>query len=409
MRAFRKSWRLLEVENVTTIQTHSLNKLCKTKKRVLLLGPLPPTVGGITTFITSILNSRLNKKYTFIPFGTERPTAGVGRDMSNYTVVFRIGLYCLIKSTIYTISHLLSFPFALLKKRPDIVHVCTASYWSFWENAVYVLISKIFSKKTLLHIHGGGFDDFSGKSNRFLKFLIRITFNLPDKVIVLSSTWKRVMENFASENKISVLSNFVSFSRFDRSRSEVNLPKDTIQILFVGGVAAKQKGLYDLLKAMPLVTKRFKNILFLFMGCTDIGKLSAIIQREKISSHAIFLGYLHGDEKIEVFVESDIFVLPSYAEGLPLTILEAMAAGLPIIATAVGAVPEIIENGENGFLIEPGNYKELAKKILILAQDEKLRLEMRQKNIEKIKEKYDEKVVIPELENQYHRLFEVKN
>jgi glycosyltransferase involved in cell wall biosynthesis len=369
-----------------------------------VLGPLPPTVGGVTTFITGMLESDLNEKYRLITFGTERPTVGIVRDVSDYTVVFQIGLFRLIKSIVWTISHLLTFPFVLFKNRPDIVHVCTASYWSFWENAVYVLISEMLSKKTFFHIHGGGFDEFYKNSNRFVKFLIRKILNLPDIVIVLSSTGKRIFANFISENKIAVLENFVDFSRYNKFKREANLSKDMITVLFIGGVGAREKGLYDVFKAMLTVIKRCKNIMFLFVACSSIEKLNGIREKEEITSHTKFLGYLHGEEKIRVFSESDIFVLPSYSEGLPITMLEAMAAGLPVIATSVGAIPEVIEEGKNGFLIEVGDYHGLAQKILILAKDKRLRWKMATNNINKIKRLYDRTIIMRKIGNLYAEL-----
>jgi len=262
----------------------------------------------------------------------------------------------------------------------------------------------MLSKKTFFHIHGGGFDEFYKNSNRFVKFLICKMLNLPDMVIVLSSTWKRIFANLVSENKIAVLENFVDFSQYSESKREANLSKDMITVLFVGGVGGKEKGLYDVFKAMPAVLKRCKNILFLFVACSGIEKLNIICEKEEIASHTKFLGYLHGDKKIRVFSESDIFILPSYSEGLPITMLEAMATGLPIIATPVGAIPEIIEDGINGFLVKSGDYKALAKKIVVLAQNKKLRRKMGQNNIEKIKKKYDKNVVIKKLDIEYQKL-----
>ena len=376
----------------------------KQKKRILMVGPLPPTVGGITTFITSILDSDLNEKYKLITFGTERPTFGIPRSVSDYTEMLRMGLVCLVKSVVWTLSHLLTFPFLLLKNCPDIIHVHTASYWSFWENAMYIIISEMLSKKTVLHIHGGGFEKFYKNSNRLIKFLIAKILNLPDKVIVLSRSWKRFFANFFGENKIAILENFVNSSRYSGFKGEKNFPKDTITVLFVGGVGAEKKGLYDVLRAMPLVIRRCKNILFFFVACSILKELSALCEKEEISSHARFFGYLVGDEKIKVFTESDIFVLPSYAEGLPITILEAMAAGLPIIATAVGAIPEIIEDGKNGYIIEPGDYRALADGIVRLAENEELRHKIGKNNIDTIRKHYDRAVIVRKLDNLYTQL-----
>lgn len=181
----------------------------------------------------------------------------------------------------------------------------------------------------------------------------------------------------------------------------MNFSKDIITVLFVGGVGAQEKGLYDIIKAMPIVLKRFKNVQFLFVACSGIGKLDTICEKKEFASYARFVGYLLGDEKIKAFTQSDIFILPSYAEGLPTTMLEAMAAGLPIIATSVGAIPEIIEDGKDGFLIEPGDHYALAERILRLAEDKILRRKMGKNNMNKIRKRYDRAVVVRKLDNLY--------
>jgi glycosyltransferase involved in cell wall biosynthesis len=396
------------VSNITQVSFSKTNACLRNnppdqKKKIMILGPLPPTVGGITTFITGVLNSsHIRKKYELIPFGTERPTFKLFKEKSDYTLLLKIGPYYLMKSAIHTLSHLMIFPFSLLRRRPNVVHVCTASYWSFWENSLYILISKLFAKKTLFHIHGGGFERFYKKSNRLGKYLISRMLNLSDRIVVLSSTWKNVFENIVPKKKIIILNNFVTFSQYAGMRNEAKFPNSPITVLFVGGVGAKQKGFYDIIKAIPQVLKEYENIIFLFVACS---KNAAISQNEELCSHTKFVGYLDGCDKIAAFVNSTIFILPSYAEGLPITMLEAMAAGLPIIATPVGAISEVISEGINGFLIEPGDYEALAKKILTLAQDEKLRQQMGDNNKEKIMNVYDESVVIKKLDNVYCQLF----
>ncbi len=163
------------------------------------------------------------------------------------------------------------------------------------------------------------------------------------------------------------------------------------------------KGFYDVLRAMPLVIKRCKNILFFFVACPII-KEHAALEKKEISPYARFFDYLTGDKKIRVFMESDIFVLPSYAEGLPITILEAMAAGLPIVATAVGAIPEIIEDGKNGYIIEPGDFRTLADWIVRLAEDEKLRRRLGKNNTDTVKSHYDRAMIVRKLDNLYIQL-----
>lgn len=171
-------------------------------RTILMLGPLPPTIGGITAFIKGILNSNLNKKYNLITFGTERPTVGIVRNSSDYTLLFRIGLVFQIRSVITTMSHLLTFPFSLILNWPDIVHIHTASYWSFWENAAYVLMSKMLSRKTVIHIHGGSFDEFYKNGNWLAKFLIRAILVSSDRVIVLSMGWRKPLQTLSLTTRL---------------------------------------------------------------------------------------------------------------------------------------------------------------------------------------------------------------
>jgi glycosyltransferase involved in cell wall biosynthesis len=369
-----------------------------------MLGPLPPTVGGITSFMSGLMDSNLCKKYDLEFFGTERPTVGITKNVSDYTVVLQIGFFALAKSIFLTMSHVLSFPLVLLRKRSDIVHINTASYWSFWENAFYLLVSRAFSRKTILHIHGGGFKEFYQDSNCFSKFLIRKTLGLSHEVIVLSPSWGKFLEGLLAKDRIAVIENFVDLSQFHTYVRKYDASKRPITVLFVGGTAAKEKGLYDIINAIPLVLEQYRDILFVFVACSSISELRIFSEKEPMASHTRLLGYLHGDEKLQIFFESDIFILPSYGEGLPITILEAMATGLPVIATSVGAIPEVIEDGKNGFLIEVGDYMDLAKKILTLARDIKLRQEIGKNNLKKIERQYNKDLIVSKLSAEYDEL-----
>jgi glycosyltransferase involved in cell wall biosynthesis len=373
------------------------------KKKILILGPLPPTIGGITTLIQEIMGSKLNEKYDFRAFDTQRPTIGFSKEVWDYTLAWRIGWLKLLKSSIWTLFHLLAFPFVLFTYDPDIVHINSVGYWVYWENGLYVLLSKIFHKKIFFHLHGGGFEDFYEKGNKISKFLIRVILDLSDRIIVLSPSWWRYFAEIAFKDKIAVVENFVDSSMFSKVAS-VKLSDGKITVLFVGGFAAKAKGLYDFVDAASLVNKSCSDIFFVLLACSDVKGLTELCNKKGIASNTKIEGYLQGIQKIRAFTTSDIFVLPSYAEGFPITMLEAMAAGLPVIASSVGAIPDVIENGKNGFLIKTGDYTVLAEKISILSRDKELRKEMGKKNLELISKKYNKQIVLEKLCSEYDKL-----
>lgn len=391
-----------EVDNIARMDTDlpkSSNKL-----GILIVGPLPPAVGGIATFIQGMSQSYLGRKYRVALFGTERPTHRIARDVRHPVFIFRIGVRPLLEAVLRTVSHLIIFPFVLIKSNPDIVHIHTASYWPFWENATYGLLSKILHKKVILHIHGGLFLKFYEESNVFVKFQIRKILDIPNKIVVLSRRWKKLLEGIAREEKMAVIENFVDLEQFTSYRKKFDLRKDTINVLFVGGVAAKAKGVHVILKAIPIVAVKCKDVVFSMVACEEVHESGVVENKNLYSSNAVFLDYVFDEEKTNVFVSADIFVLPSYAEGFPVTLLEAMAAGLPVIVTPVGAMPEVVEEGKNGFLIRVGDYRALAERILLLAKDRRLRCKMASNNIKKIRERYDRTVVMRKLDHLYTQI-----
>lgn len=378
----------------------------KPKKKILIVGPLPPTVGGITTFITGILESNLTQKYKFIQFNTSRPPLkGRIPSIQDYRILSYANPLYTLKAILTTLYHLLFFPITLLMVRPHLVHIHTPSYWIFWENSFYVLASKIFRIKAILHIHGGAFDKFYNDQNFLIKNLVRIVMGIPEKIIALSSYWQNFLrQTIGIKDNVVIINNGVVASRYVPPYTHKNENKNEVRVLFIGGTDAKRKGIYTLTKAILLVIQKVSNITFVFIGKSELENVEMLSKDLKIEEFVKILGQVSEEEKIFHFHSSDIFVLPTYSEGLPISLLEAMAAGLPIISTPVGGIPEVIDEGKNGFLIQPGDYKALAEKIVILAKDKKARQEMGKNNLHKIMDQYDQSIIIRKLSNVYSQL-----
>jgi glycosyltransferase involved in cell wall biosynthesis len=147
-------------------------------------------------------------------------------------------------------------------------------------------------------------------------------------------------------------------------------------VLFVGRLSAP-KGIHDLFDAVPQVLARHPEAKFVLVGVAESDALEPVIraevERRGIAPRVTFLGALAGAQKAAAFVSAQMVVLPSWTEGFPLVIPEAMAAGLPVIATAVGAIPDFVQDGEDGFLVAPRDPRALADRICRLLEDEGLR------------------------------------
>ncbi|MBM3309248.1 MAG: glycosyltransferase family 4 protein [Candidatus Altiarchaeales archaeon] len=365
------------------------------KKKVMMVGPLPPTVGGLTTFMLGVMNSSLKVKYDFIPYDTSRPVKKTFSKNSGNMTLFDAGIARAFTGVLVTLWHIAKFPFALIASRPNLVHVQTPSYLAFWENAVYIVISRTLGFKTILHIQGGEFKLFYDNSGIF-KHAIKYAVNKADVVIVLSEFWKKLLSEFVDEGKIRVLNNPVDTTSF---RLEKKRGDNILRILFLG-CYWKRKGIYDIMKAIPEVVKENKKVLFTLAGESDIEEFKRICSEAGVEKYVRFAGVVEGKEKVEELVNSDIFILPSYNEGMPLAILEAMAAGLPVVASNVGSIPEVIEENVNGFLITPGDWKTLADKILALAGSKELRMRMGDNNRKKTIQ-YDLNTIAAKLDSIY--------
>ena len=137
-------------------------------------------------------------------------------------------------------------------------------------------------------------------------------------------------------------------------------------------------------------------------------ELQSIINECGLSKIVRFEGWVSGDKKVELLNNTDVFILPSYTEGLPISILEAMSYRLPVISTPVGGIPEVVRDGENGFLIKPGDKDALHNAIVRLANDEELREKMGNISYSKVQPHLPE-IVAKELEDIYKKLVKEEN
>jgi len=365
------------------------------KESILHVGPVAPPVGGMTVSLNNLATSSLRDKYDL----------GV-LDITGYRARNKRA------NPLQGLLHQLYLVFKLIGvlviKNPRIVHIQMASFFYFYRRSVD--IAKLFGKKVIFHLRGASFVDFYNNSPGFGKWIMRSVLGLSDRVITLSDYWKDFLSSITAPEKICVVPNGVKLSEFrleKNRRAEMGLPESTAVVFFVGPIG-KRKGAFDVLDAIPKVAGKVKDVVFVFCGPgefpEELEAFKGKITEAGLSPYIRYAGDITGHDLRDHYLSSDIFILPSYAENLPNSLLEAMAAGLPVVVSDVGAIPEVVKDGLNGFIIRPGNIDSIAEKVVILVQDSELRKAMGSRNIQLVKEKYDMPIIADRIDMAYQGL-----
>lgn len=305
--------------------------------QVLFLGVSKKTKGGMTAVLVSYDKYIENMRFI--------PTWKLG----NKLVKSWYALQALVRTWF-----LLTFD-----KRIKIVHIHGAANASFDRCKLFIRLAKKCGKKVILHEHAADFVEYYQEAED--KQGITDTLKMCDALIVLSQSWKEYFSSIGMDkDKIHVLNNIVSPPEI---APEKHTEDGKLHLMYMGEIS-KRKGGFDLLKAIVDNKEYFADKLLLRMGGNEVdGDIKAYIRENGLESFITYEGWIAGQKKIDCLNWEDVYILPSYNEGLPIAILEAMAYSHPVISTPVGGIPEVVENKRNGILVEPGDQKEIADAI----------------------------------------------
>lgn len=260
--------------------------------------------------------------------------------------------------TVYFFFAYIRMLFTLLTKKIDIAHLHTAERGSFFRKAIILRTLKRFGIKTVMHHHAAEFEEFYAKLSPDKKEFVNKTLEMADINIVLSNTLVSMIKDKAPNARVEVLYNAVN--TYDKNPYNA----EAKNILFLGRLG-ERKGTYDLLQAIKQLDNKIdKEIKFYICGDGEIAAVTQKVKELGIEHRIAHIGWIDGEQKKEFLKNTCINVLPSYNEGLPMTILETMAYGIPNISTNIASIPEVIKNGETGYLIEPGDVSALEECIL---------------------------------------------
>lgn len=338
-----------------------------------------PHVGGGVEKVVYELSKRLVK------MGCNVLVITLGSNSSNYTVdgikVYRLPSLNLteffqmqlsVPKRVKNLLHIVE------NFSPDIIH----AHNIFFTTSLLAVFVKRFSKRKLvLTAHLGSIRSLESyklwkalAASVYERIFGKVILSSSDMVIAVSNAVREhILSLGVSPEKVVVIPNGVDVDDFSPSESAVGIGKPNI--IFVGRLIPNKGFKYLVEAARMLINDGITNVKFKIVGDGPCRKLlEELVDKYGLSPYFEILG--HVKSVSEVLREGGIFVRPSLTEGMPLTVLEAMASGLPIIATNVGGTPEIVAHNETGLLIEPGNAKQLAEaiKFLIKSPDEAVRL-----------------------------------
>lgn len=322
--------------------------------RILMLGAHPTkTLGGISAVINELLRSPLTTEFAFQHIASQRDD------------LRRFGKFVL------TLTSLWRFVLALVWWRPQLIYIHVGSNASLYRKAFFIALARACRQTILTHFHAGDFDHYYHRQPRLGQWWIRYGLRQSHKLMAVSQASAQRLRELLPSALITVIPNGINTAAFAQTQP----PQDSfVRLLFVGAMG-KLKGERDLLQAVRSIVARNVPLRLALLG-HGAETIDPLCQQFQLQSFIEHLGPVPHNERYAFFQRADIFVLPSYGEGMPMAVLEAMAAGLPVIATRVGGIPELIDDCVEGFLIEPGDVDVLANRIALLVTDETLRRQM---------------------------------
>jgi glycosyltransferase involved in cell wall biosynthesis len=317
------------------------------KKNILIISPSFANKGGVARVARNYMKHCRSSEIDFISIASQ-----------SHGSKFRKAAF-FISAVFATLRR-------LIFNRVDIVHVHGGNIVSLKRKLVFLKLATFFRTKTIYHHHGGNLLPEINQLSPSWKSIIRGQLLKVNLIICLSYTLKRQLDDAMPGVTCKVIPNGVNIPDIHRDYSIKR--EKTLNLAFMG-LIHRNKGIFDLIETTKRLTDNGYDVRLLVCGSGDVGSLQKFVRGKNMEDTVSYCGYLSGKQKDSFFRKADIFALPSYSEAMPVVILEAMAYALPVVSTRVGAIPELIDNNVNGYLVEPGNMDSLFTSLVNLVCD----------------------------------------
>lgn len=352
--------------------------------RILMIGTALETQGGVSSVVNVLREGGLFERCGIDYIASHRD----GGSLAKVATAFAGWLRCM--------GRLLGGSVAAL-------HVHMASRASFWRKLLFILPGFALGVPVIVHLHGAEFRQFyAEESPGLVRRLIRYVFEKAARVIVLSEGWKAWVSCAFPQARVVSIYNPVVLPELTAFKA-----RESSTLLFLGRVGAR-KGALDLIEAIARIREPFPSVRLCMGGDGDIEGARRRTVALGLAGQVELPGWVRGAAKEALLDKAAVYVLPSYHEGLPMSVLEAMAAGLPIVSTPVGGIPEAVSDGVEGFLVEPGDIDRLSECLVRLLGDADLRRRMGGAAREKVENRFSTDVVVPQFEALYAEMLGIK-
>ena len=324
------------------------------KKRICMIIPNPMVKGGIAAVVNGYRGSKLEEDYKITYVESYR-------DGSKFAKLLKgIGGY-------------FHFAMVLLFHKPDIVHIHSSFGPSFYRKMPFIYMASWRKIPIVNHIHGADFDEFYVNASEEKKAKIKKVYSKCNVLIALSEEWKERLSQIVPRDRIEIIENY-SVLHEDALEERMQRECNNTAVRFVLAGAGSE---------------------------VDEKAIKKLIDENDVSNNVEFPGWVRGDTKDNLLREADVFFLPSYNEGMPMSVLDAMGYGLPVVSTNVGGIPKIVRNKENGCCCEAGDTDTYVREIINLLNSDKWRFDAANASLEIIKKGYSLEAHLHQLERVY--------
>ncbi|RCL71456.1 MAG: glycosyltransferase [Flavobacteriales bacterium] len=354
----------------------------RSHQRVLLIGPLPNPVTGLS-IANELALSTLNP--------TGKPLLSINTSPKRFSE--KLGRFNLISLLHFTLNYLEIYKIISVSK---VYYTPGQTFFGVLKYAPFVLFSKFLGKEIIVHIHGNYVAKQYEKLDGLQKRIFRKILSYSNKGIVLSKTLHNNLSPFIAKENVFVLPNF-----YNKQLTEQPVEKafSELKICYLSNLM-NEKGVFFLLEALEELNAKGISFKATIAGHIEQSQQEILLNKMSQIEGLMYKGLVRGEEKSQMLQEANVFVLPTFyrMEGLPISIIEAMATGNVIITTNHGAIPDLITEGENGFLIKKKSADAIVEKLLFLVENPSKAKEISNNNILKAKrsftsEKFSEKLL----------------